>query len=167
MNDKIFEEDLSISYLRAVAAKAEVEVNVKRRDVHSQDVVTSKWQSQNLNPGYRAPQPLLFATILYSLLPITSLSTPTHSEDLLLQLQKWEPGEEKQIAWVFGRAQHFQHSGLSLTLGSQPLGVGGVIFSLSIKHNSGSAVSSSQSETKSLCWFEGKWNHCILLPFCH
>ena len=38
MNEKIFEEDLSISYLRAVAAKAEVDVNVKRRDVHSQDV---------------------------------------------------------------------------------------------------------------------------------
>ena len=38
MNDKIYEEDLSISYLRAVAAKAEVDVNVKRRDVHSQDV---------------------------------------------------------------------------------------------------------------------------------
>lgn len=127
------------------------------------DHLASKWQRQN--PGYRAPWPLLFATILYSLLPVISLSTPTHSEDLLLQLQKWEPGEEKQIAWVLSRAQHFQHSGLSLTLGSQRPKVGRVIFSLSIKHNSGPAVSSSQSETKSLCWFEGKWNHCVLLPF--
>ena len=42
MNEKIFEEDLSISYLRAIAAKAQVEVEVKRRDSSSKDVELSK-----------------------------------------------------------------------------------------------------------------------------
>ncbi len=42
MNEKIFEEDLSISYLRAIAAKAEVEFELKRRDVESKDANLSK-----------------------------------------------------------------------------------------------------------------------------
>lgn len=44
---------------------------------------------------------MLFVTMLYSLLSVISLSKPTYSEDpntLLLQLQKKEPGEEKQLA---------------------------------------------------------------------
>ena len=87
--------------------------------------------------------------------------TETVNKTLLTKLQSC-PGF--RLA-PFRPSQHFQHSGLFLTLGSQRPKVGGVIFSLSIKHNSGPAVSSSQSETKSLCWFEGKWNHCVLLPF--
>ena len=42
MNDKIFEEDLSISYLRAIAAKAEVIFDLKRQDVNSKDANLTK-----------------------------------------------------------------------------------------------------------------------------
>lgn len=42
MNDKIFEEDLSISYLRAVAAKAEVVFELRHRDVNSKDANLTK-----------------------------------------------------------------------------------------------------------------------------
>lgn len=42
MNEEIFKEDLSISYLRAVAAKAEIDFNLNRRDSESRDVNLSK-----------------------------------------------------------------------------------------------------------------------------
>ena len=42
MNEEIFKEDLSISYLRAVAAKAQIEFELRRRDVFSKDVNLSK-----------------------------------------------------------------------------------------------------------------------------
>ncbi len=42
MNEKMFEEDLSISYLRAVAAKAEVVFELRHRDVNSKDANLSK-----------------------------------------------------------------------------------------------------------------------------
>lgn len=42
MNDKLFEEDLSISYLRAVAAKAEVIFELRRSDVNSKDANLTK-----------------------------------------------------------------------------------------------------------------------------
>lgn len=42
MNSEIYKEDLSISYLRAIAAKAEIDLNVNRRDTESRDVNLSK-----------------------------------------------------------------------------------------------------------------------------
>lgn len=42
MNDKLFEEDLSISYLRAVAAKAEIVFELRHRDVNSKDANLTK-----------------------------------------------------------------------------------------------------------------------------
>ena len=42
MNEKIFEEDLSISYLRAVAATGEIVFELRRSDVNSKDVNLSK-----------------------------------------------------------------------------------------------------------------------------
>lgn len=42
MGDTIFEEDLSISYLRAVAAQAQVVFDLKHRDVNSKDAELSK-----------------------------------------------------------------------------------------------------------------------------
>lgn len=42
MNDKLFEEDLSISYLRAVAAQAKVTFELRHRDENSIDVHLSK-----------------------------------------------------------------------------------------------------------------------------
>lgn len=42
MNENIFEEDMSISYLRAIAAKAQVEFELLRRDTESKDVQLSK-----------------------------------------------------------------------------------------------------------------------------
>lgn len=42
MNNTMFEEDLSISYLRAVAAKAEVVFELRHRDVNSKDANLTK-----------------------------------------------------------------------------------------------------------------------------
>ena len=42
MNEKLFEEDLSISYLRAVAAQAQVTFELRHRDENSIDVHLSK-----------------------------------------------------------------------------------------------------------------------------
>lgn len=42
MNSKIFEEDLSVSYLRAIAAQAEVDFNLNRTDTESRDANLSK-----------------------------------------------------------------------------------------------------------------------------
>lgn len=51
---------------------------------------------------------MLFATILYSLLSVTSLSKPTYSEDpnpLLLQMWRWQPGEKELDQVAVGRGR--------------------------------------------------------------
>lgn len=42
MNEKLFEEDLSISYLRAIAAQAQVTFELNHRDEDSKDIDLKK-----------------------------------------------------------------------------------------------------------------------------
>lgn len=42
MNENLYEEDLSISYLRAIAAKAQIVFELRNRDVNSKDANLTK-----------------------------------------------------------------------------------------------------------------------------
>lgn len=145
-------------------ASADEETEAHRALKYLSDHLASKWQRQNWTrlPGSMAP-----ALCHNSLQSLTChlCQHPLILRTSFASCKNGSLGRRSRLSKSWSRAQHFQHSGLSLTLGSQRPKVGRVIFSLEHQTQFGPAVSSSQSETKSLCWFEGNGIHCVLLPF--